>query len=186
MVAQNDDVVQDVIAAIQAAGLRPAEDILVTGADGTSLGAKSIREGRQLAISANSPAYAGDPDRANLRRDPWLGAARLGTAAELALADGDGGECRGLYRPLCRDEGAEPFDYRRISKVLHPEDRDPQAEVFPLDIDKAWEGIDRPEGWEHPEAYTKARDGGEWEVVRQEYADRYRIKFDGPSPNRKA
>ena len=75
-----------------------------------------------------------------------------------------------------------PFDYRKISKVLHPNDWDPQAEVFPMDIDLEWGGIPKPEGWAYPEAYVKARNSGEAEAVRKEYADHYKIKFFGPSP----
>jgi hypothetical protein len=34
-----------------------------------------------------------------------------------------------------------PFDNRKRSKVLHPSDWDPQADISPLDIDLEWAGI---------------------------------------------
>lgn len=187
VVAQNDDVAQGVIAAIQAAGLRPGEDILVVGADGTSLGAQSIRDGKQLATSGNSPAYAaailtgriydvshGWVPRASERLLNWRS---LTVTAE---------NVEGYIERYVDNKGIEPFDYRKISKVLHPEDWDPQAEVFPLDVDKAWAGIDRPKGWDYPVAYAEARAGGEWQAVRDDYASHYKIRFEGPSPNKPA
>ena len=48
-----------------------------------------------------------------------------------------------------------PFDYRRMSKVLHPTDWDPQAELFPMDIDLEWGGIPKPEGWKYPAEYKQ-------------------------------
>ena len=187
VVAQNDDVAQGAIAAIQAAGLRPGEDILVVGADGTSLGAQAIRDGKQLATSGNSPAYAaailtgriydvshGWVPRASERLLNWRS---LTVTAENVEA---------YIERYVDTNGLDPFDYRKISKVLHPDDWDPQAEVFPLDVDKAWAGVDRPEGWEYPAPYLAARDNGEWDQLRAEYADHYKIKFDGPSPHKAA
>ena len=70
--------------------------------------------------------------------------------------------------------------------MLHPDDWDPQADVFPLDIDHNWAGVPKPEGWDYPKPYTDARSNGEWEAVTAEYQEHYRIKFDGPSPNKQA
>ena len=78
------------------------------------------------------------------------------------------------------NDGVEPFDYKKMSKVEHPDDWDPQAELFPMDIDLEWGGIPKPDGWEYPEAYVTARESGD--AVRKEYADHYKIDFFGPSP----
>ncbi|MDQ0475298.1 sugar ABC transporter substrate-binding protein [Labrys wisconsinensis] len=184
VVAQNDDVAQGVIAALNAAGLRPGEDVLVVGADGTSLGAKSIDKGTQLATSANSPAYAaalfaariydvthGWQPRAPERLLNW----RSLTATKANIS--------GYLARFVDNKGVKPFDYRKLSKVLHPSDWDPQADVYPIDIDKHWAGIPKPDGWTYPKEYTAARANGEFERVKAEYADHYKIKFEGPSPN---
>jgi hypothetical protein len=55
-----------------------------------------------------------------------------------------------------------------------------------MDIDLEWGGIPKPDGWIYPAAYTKARESGESEAVRKEYADHYKIDFFGPSPMKKA
>jgi hypothetical protein len=79
-----------------------------------------------------------------------------------------------------------PFDYRLMSKVEHPDDWDPQAEVFPMDIDVEWGGIEKPEGWDYPKEYVAARENGEADAVREEYAAHYKIDFFGPSPMKKS
>jgi hypothetical protein len=58
------------------------------------------------------------------------------------------------------NEGVEPFDYRLMSKVLHPADWDPQADVVPLDIDAEWAGIPKPQEWTYPKAYLEAKANG--------------------------
>jgi hypothetical protein len=70
--------------------------------------------------------------------------------------------------------------------VLHPQDWDPQAEIVPLDIDHEWGQLPKPEGWSYPKEYLAARDNGEWDKVKAEYAEHYKIKFDGPSPLKQA
>ncbi|MBS7538800.1 sugar ABC transporter substrate-binding protein [Ancylobacter lacus] len=187
IVAQNDDVGQGVIAALNAAGLRPGEDVLVVAADGTSLGAKAIAAGTQLATSGNSPAYAAALFAARIYdvTHGWQPRAseRLLNWRSLTITKDNVG---GYIERYVDNGGIEPFDYRRVSKVLYPDSWDPQAEIFPLDIDKAWAGIPKPEGWTYPKAYLDAKTNGEWEAVTQEYRDHYKIRFDGPSPNKKA
>ncbi len=187
IVAQNDDIAQGVLASLRARGIKAGEEVLVVGADGTSEAVKAIAGGLQLATSANAPAYA----------------AALFTAVLYDVAHGWTPRVpeRALnwrYLILTRDNVAahrkrfvdngevEPFDYRKLSKVLHPQDWDPQADVYPLDFEKEWTGIPKPGSYTLPEAYEKSKASGEFDKVRAEYADHYKIKFDGPSPNAKA
>ena len=60
-----------------------------------------------------------------------------------------------------------PFDYKKLSKTEHPNDWDPQAEVFPMDIDLEWGGIPKPAGWNYPAEYTKSRESGEAKGARR-------------------
>jgi ABC-type sugar transport system substrate-binding protein len=183
VVAQNDDVAQGVIAALRAAGIVPGRDVFVVGADGTSNAARAIESGQQLATSANSPAYVaglftariydvthGWVPRASERLQYWRS---ITTTKDNVSA---------YLERYVDNKGVEPFDYRKISKVLHPTDWDPQAEITPLDIDHEWGPVAKPEGWIYPKAYLEAKNNGEWEKVKAEYAEHYKIKFDGPSP----
>ena len=183
VVAQNDDVADGCIAALRAAGFRPGEDVFVSGADGTTGGAEMIKQGRLLCTSANVPQFMGGllttrlydvmhgwaptaPERMMSWRSVTMTADNVDGYLERYVDGGD----------------VPPFDYARMSKVLHPEDWDPQAELFPMDIDLEWGGIDKPDGWEYPAAYVEARENGEAERIRQLYADHYKIDLFGPSP----
>lgn len=187
VVAQNDDVAQGALGAIRAAGLKPGEDVFVVGADGTALGAKSIAQGHQLATSANSPAYVAGLFAARIYdvTHGWTPKAseRLLNWRSLTTTKAN---VAGYIERFVDNDGVDPFDYRRLSRVLRPDDWDPQVELYPLDIEKHWDGIPRPAGWTAPKPYADAWSNGEAEAVKAEYAARYKIKFDGPSPNRKA
>jgi ABC-type sugar transport system substrate-binding protein len=183
VVAQNDDVAQGVIAALRSAGLQPGVDVLVVGADGTTEGARAIKQGEQVATSANIPAYQaalfttrlydvlnGWRPRASERMLYWRSI--ITTKANVDP-----------YLARYVDNGdVQPFNYRLMSKVLHPHDWDPQGELFPLDIDEEWTGFAKPKGWTYPKEYLAAKQNGEWDAVRAEYASHYKIKFFDPSP----
>jgi hypothetical protein len=187
IVAQNDDVAQGVIAALRAAGLQAGKDVLVVGADGTSEGANAIKNGQQLATSANVPAYFGALFTARLYDvlHGWKPRATERLLYWRSVTTTQANVDTYLSRYV-DNNGVDPFDYRLLSKVLHPTDWDPQAEVFPLDIDAEWAGIPKPEGWTYPKAYSEAKANGEWEAVAKEYKDHYKIPFFGPSPNKRS
>jgi hypothetical protein len=187
VIAQNDDVADGCIAALRAAGMRPGEDVFLSGADGTTGGAEMIEQGRLLATSANVPQYMGALLTARLY-DVMHGwrprdAERLMNWRSVTMTNDN----VNVYLERYVDNGdVEPFDYRLMSKVEHPDDWDPQAEVFPMDIDLEWGGIPKPEGWDYPKEYVSARENGEAEAVRQEYAEHYKTDFFGPSPMKKS
>lgn len=186
VIAQNDDVADGCIAALRAAGMRPGKDVFLCGADGTTRGAEAIKDGALLATSANVPAYMGGllatrlydvihgwRPRASERMMNWRSVTMTKVNVDAYL------------RRYVNNDGVEPFDYRKMSKVVHPKDWDPQAELFPMDIDLEWGGIPKPQGWTYPAPYLRARESGEAKAVREEYAAHYKIKFFGPSPMKK-
>ncbi len=183
VIAQNDDVADGCMAAQRAAGMRPGEDVFLCGADGTTGGAEAIQQGRLLATSANVPAYMGALLSTRLYDvlNGWKprDAERLMNWRSVTMTKAN---VQAYLDRYVNNGEVAPFDYKRMSKVLHPNDWDPQAEVFPMDIDLEWGGIPQPEGWQYPEAYVKARDGGEAQAVKEEYAAHYKIDFFGPSP----
>jgi hypothetical protein len=185
VIAQNDDVADGCIAALRAAGRTPGQDVFISGADGTTGGAQSIKSGKLLTTSANVPQYMGAlltarlydvlhgwKPRASERLLNWRSVTMTSANVDAYLA-----------RYV---DGADPwFDYKKMSKVEHPDDWDPQAEVFPMDIDVEWGGIDKPAGWDYPKEYTEARQNGEAEKVKAEYKAHYKIDLFGPSPMKK-
>ncbi len=183
VIAQNDDVADGCIAAIRAAGMRPGEDVFLSGADGTTGGAEMIKQGQLLATSANVPQYMGAlltsrlydvmrgwRPRAAERMMSWRSIAMTRDNVDVYLAR------------YVNNGDTPPFDYKRLSKVEHPDDWDPQAELFPMDLDLEWGGIPKPDGWDYPAEYTKSREDGEAEAVAKEYAEHYKIQMFGPAP----
>lgn len=184
IVAQNDDQAQGVIAALRSAGLRAGQDVLVVGADGTAEGARAVKSGLQLATSANGPAFQAGLFTARLYDvlNGWKprAAERMLNWHSVITTEKN----VDVYLKRYVDNGeVKPFDYRRMSKVAHPADWDPQNRITPLDIDVEWAGLKKPNGWEYPKPYLEAKANGEWEAVAQDYADHYKIPFFGPSPN---
>lgn len=183
VVAQNDDIADGCIAALRAANLKPGQDVFVSGADGTSLGAEMIKKGQLAATSANVPQYMGALLTTRLYdvMNGWKPRAseRMMNWRSVTMTKDNVGKYLARY---VEAKDVAPFDYKRMSKVLHPTDWDPQAELFPMDVDLEWGGISKPEGWLYPQDYTKARESGEAEAVRKEYADHYKIDFFGASP----
>ena len=184
VVAQNDDVADGCIAALRAAGMRPGEDVFICGADGTSGGADMIKRGQLLATSANVPQYMGAllttrlydvlngwRPKASERMMNWRSVAMTKDNVDIYL------------ERYVNNGDVEPFDYKRMSKVLHPDDWDPQAELFPMDIELEWGGIEKPAGWEIPKAYIESRESGEAEATAKQYAEHYKTPMFGPSPN---
>ncbi len=187
IVAQNDDIAQGVLASLRARGIRAGQDVFVVGADGTSAGVKAIIDGTQVATSANSPAYPAALFTSRIYdvTHGWVPKAseRVLNWRSLNLTSDN----VDTHRQRFVDNGdVAPFDYKLLSKVLHPNDWDPQADVYPIDLEREWTGIPKPAGYALPNAYTDARTNGEFEAVKAEYADHYKIKFDGPSPNAKS
>jgi ABC-type sugar transport system substrate-binding protein len=184
VVGQNDDVATGVLAALNEAGRKPGEDVFVSGADGTTAGVRAIRNGRIVATSANVPAYLGALLTARLY-DVLHGykpkdAERLLYWRSVTTTKSNVDTYIARY---VDNNGIEPFDYARISKVAHPQDWDAQAEVFPLDIESEWAGIPKPNGWTAPARYVAAWNNGEAAAVKADYAAHYKIDFAGPSPN---
>jgi len=186
VVAQNDDIADGCIAALHAAGLKPGMDVFVSGADGTSLGAQMIKDGHLVATSANVPQYMGAlltgrlydvmngwKPRASERMMNWRSVTMTKDNVDVYLAR------------YVNNTNVPPFDYKLMSKVDHPKDWDPQAELFPMDINLEWGGIPKPNGWKYPDEYINAQKNGESETVRKEYADHYKYRLFGPSPLQK-
>lgn len=181
IVAQNDSVAAGVLAALRGAGLRAGEDVLVVGADGTSEGVNGIADGLMVSTSANSPAFMGAFFTAHLYDmvngwEPRLAERMLYWRSVTLTADN-----LTSYKKRYVDNGdIAPFDYRKMSKVLHPDDWDPQNEIFPMDIDHEFKGIEKPANYEYPAGYIEAKT--QWEEVTADYAAHYKTPFMGPSP----
>lgn len=183
VIAQNDDIATGVVAAIHATGRTPGKDILVTGADGTALAARRIKDGSQLATTGNVPAYAAYLLETRLY-DVLHGwqpndAERLLQWQSIILTR------RNVDAYLARyvDGKKPPFSAQLLSRVLHPRDWDPQFLLYPIDdLEILWGGNKKPAGYAPPPAFTHALQSGLFARVAAEYKTHYRHDVLGPSP----
>jgi hypothetical protein len=131
-VAQNDDVALGILAALRNAGLEPGKDVDVVSTDGTGEGARLVERGHILITCANPGTFAGvfftsriydvthrwrpkDTERLLTWRSIHIDASNVDA-----------------YIPRHVENGSKPpFDYRLMSKVLHPKDWDPQRRSTP-------------------------------------------------------
>jgi len=69
---------------------------------------------------------------------------------------------------------ASPYDFLKMSKVLHPDDWNPQNLLIPLVPEDhwTWRG-EKPADYELPKQYVEAKEKGEFERVAKLYADRF-------------
>jgi ABC-type sugar transport system substrate-binding protein len=182
VVAQNDDEATGVVAALNAAGKKPGQDIFVMGADGTNLAAKRIKDGTQLVTTANVPKYGGYLQVVRLFdvQNGWKpsdGERMLQWRSVILTKDNVDPY---LARYVNGDK--PPFNAELMSKVKHPDDWDPQFLTYPMDLDILWTDIPKPGGWKYPEAYQKAKQSGEFEKVAKLYKEHYKADVLGPSP----
>ena len=186
--AANDEEAQGAISVLKGLGLQPGEDVLIASAgDGNPEAAQAIKRGYLLCTAANVPQFMGAmmatriydvmngwqpraPERMMMWGSRMMTKANVDQYLERYVNNGD----------------VAPFNYRLMSKVLHPHDWDPQDLLTPLDMDTEWGGIPKPDHYKYPQEYLDAKKNGEMEKVAAEYKEHYKIDMFGPSPNKKA
>ena len=186
--AANDEEAQGAIAVLKALGLEAGKDVIIASAgDGNPEAAESIKKGLLLCTAANVPQFMGammatriydvmNGWRPRAAERMMLWGSRMMTAENVDVY---------LERYVNNGDVA-PFDYKKMSKVHHPKDWDPQDLLTPLDVDVEWNGIEKPANYQYPKEYLDSRKNGEAEKVAAEYKDHYKIDMFGPSPNKKA
>jgi ribose transport system substrate-binding protein len=172
--SQNDSIGLGVVQALDEAGL----NVPVVGHDGNADNLNMIEEGRYLATISYMPQY--QAGYALVRAFdviqgfvPSPVERMMYTGGTLVTKDNVGA----LKTFLAGDNGKLPFDWRKMSHTLHPDDWDPQNIVWPADVEDMWAPFDKPEGYSLPSAYLDAVSAGDLDKVRNEYADHYQSKL---------
>ncbi len=73
------------------------------------------------------------------------------------------------YQQLVYKNDKLPFDYEMWSRVLHPEDWDPQNALAPMDPEVYWAQTPKPAGYSLPAPYAQAMSDGSFDAVTAEY-----------------
>ncbi|HET6609468.1 MAG TPA: sugar ABC transporter substrate-binding protein [Rhodopila sp.] len=186
--AANDEEAQGAIAVLKSLGLQPGEDVLIASAgDGNPEAAQAIKHGYLLCTAANVPQFMGAMMATRIYdvMNGWRP-----TAPERMMLWGSKIMTKTnvdqYIERYVNNNGVAPFNYRLMSKVLHPNDWDPQDLLTPLDMDAEWGRIPKPANYQYPQAYLDAKKNGEMEKIAAEYKAHYKIDMFGPSPNKPA
>jgi ribose transport system substrate-binding protein len=169
---QNDDSAIGALAALEEAGL----DIPIFGMDAVAEARDLITEGRLTTsnivfaswVGGNNVVSVFDAVNGFIRTPPerfmeWISPPLTVDGAAPAKKVSD-------YKDKINE-----FDWELMSRVLHPQDWDPQNELHPRDPDEIWSTRDRPTGWKNPLAGSIA--SGEFDRVDQLYQDHYNLKI---------
>jgi ABC-type sugar transport system substrate-binding protein len=176
VIANNDDMAIGCLAALQATGNTGAP---INGVDGTNRMVEAIAAGKAVATGANVPAYFPAFHLARLYDVTHGWTARAGErmmnwkAITLTKANVGAYIARYVDNAPPKNTSKAPFNYKLMSKVLHPTDWDMQAEVYPMDIDVQWEGVPKPSGYKVNTEYLAGKK--EWPEITTEYAAHYKI-----------
>lgn len=171
--AQNDSEAIGVMQAAEDAGLK----IPIVGVDGNAETIKLIKEGRILATVGNLPEWLAGYAmvRAYDIANGWKPSPTeemMYTGAVIITANNVA-----AYQKVFNG-GKLPYDWRKMSHVLHPSDWDPQNRVWPMDVATVWQRTKtpRPAAYQLPLAYQDALKKHEDQSVRAQYEEHYKQK----------
>jgi ABC-type sugar transport system, periplasmic component len=170
---QNDSVGIGAMQALEDAGL---SGIPVVGLDGNAETMDLIKEGRFFATMSFTPAWQAGyalvraydvahgwkPDVCE--RMMYMGAALITSDNVDAYTDFLKGD-------------KLPFDWKKMSRTLNPDDWDPQNYVWPIDAGQLWRTADKPAGYELPAEYTAAIEAGCVDKLKAEYDAHYKARI---------
>ncbi|MFM0133058.1 sugar ABC transporter substrate-binding protein [Paraburkholderia sediminicola] len=172
--AENDSEAIGVLQACEEAGLK----VPVIGFDGNVETMKLIKEGRILATISSLPAWQSGYamvwayDVAHGWK-PSPTESMMYTGAVLITSNN-----AAAYQKVFSGDKL-PYDWRKMSHVLHPNDWDPQNSVWPMDPVTIWgyAKTPKPAGYQLPAAYQNAVRNHDDQKIHAQYADHYKQKL---------
>lgn len=171
--AQNDDSAIAVVNALEKRGIKA----LVAGTDAISEFVAMIEQGRAFGTWAHHGGWIGA--WSTVRVFDALNGVKLTTPERMMYFQGfniDTPEAARAYNELMYKKQPFPFDYEKMSRVLHPQDWDPQNLLTPIHPEQywAWRAKDKPAGYTLPGAYAAAQSQGDFEKITRLYADHFK------------
>jgi ribose transport system substrate-binding protein len=170
---QNDDVGIGAMIACEEAGI----SVPIIGIDGNKETMEYIKQGRYYAVMSQHPGWHSGWSTV-IAYDAAHGW-KPSIAERMVQFDGTviTKENVDWYHDLMWGKEHLPFDWKKMSKVLHPNDWDLQNGVRPLDPRDLWAGMDKPAGYSLPKEYDYEKGYREdFERVKKLYEDHYKSK----------
>jgi ribose transport system substrate-binding protein len=168
--AQNDSMALGALSVLKERGLT---NVKVSGIDGLSEGLQEVAKGGQfVATQTSMPPYQAGFATVLLFDafsgwKPKLPERMLYTGSILATAKNAADIDKRIYQSK-----ELPFDWKKMSRTLSPDDWDPQNTILPIDPTVHWAAYDGKEKLNA--AYAPAISAGEFAAVTKLYADHYK------------
>ena len=169
---ENDDIALGVLSAIEEAG-RPL--IPIVGTDATPEFVSKIKEGKLLASCAIHPTWSGA--YAVARAFDIVNGFVASVPERMMFYGYDIIDEHNVDRYIERyvvGLNNLPYDFQKMSRVLHPDDWDPGNKLSPFDPEELWRDQPQPSGFKMPEDWLRAQRSGEIEQVTKTYADQHK------------
>jgi ribose transport system substrate-binding protein len=147
---------------------------LVSGCDAIHEMVALIADGRAFSTFAYGPAWLGA--YSTVAVFDYLNGWRPSVPERMMTFGGyimDTPAAAKKYQELV-DGPVSPYDFLKMSRVLNPNDWNPQNLLIPLPPEEHWSWrVKKPDGYELPAAYAEAQKNGEFERVTKLYAERF-------------
>lgn len=170
IICSNDEETLAAVASLQEHGKKA----LVTGFDGVPEVLDLIKQGRAFATFAQHPSWIGG--YSVVRIFDYLNGWKPTPLERMMFFGGfvvDTPASAGKYKQVMYGKTV-PYDFKKMSRVLHPNDWDPQDALAPIDLNGFWKSKAKPAGYKFPQAYSSAWAGGGAKKVAKLYASHFK------------
>ena len=170
IIVSNDDSAVAVVNALEQRNIKA----LVSGCDAIPDMVSMIADGRAFNTYAYGPAWLGA--YSTVLVFDYINGWRPSVPERMMIFGGyilDTAAAAKKYEELSADS-ASTYDFLKMSKVLHPNDWNPQNLLIPLIPEEhwGWRGA-KPASYQLPKEYADAKAKGEFERVAKLYAERF-------------
>jgi ABC-type sugar transport system substrate-binding protein len=173
---QNDDVAIGAMIACEEAGI----NVPITGIDGNKETMEYVKQGRIFAIMSQHPGWHSgwSTVMAYDAAHGW----KPSIVERILQFDGTiiTKENVDWYYDYMWGKDKLQFDWKKMSRVLHPKDWDVQNRVWPLDPREFFADLPKPEGFSLPKAYGEGYKK-DFDRVKKMYNEHYKSKALHPS-----
>ena len=170
IIVSNDDSAIAVVSALEQRGLKA----LVSGCDAIPEMVDLVADSRAFSTFAYGPAWLGAYSTVVVF--DYINGWRPSVPERMMIFGGyilDTPEAAQKYKTLVDGE-TSPYDFLKMSKVLHPDDWNPQNLLVPMPPAEHWDWrVPKPENYALPAEYEEAMANGEFDRVTKLYADRF-------------
>lgn len=170
IIVSNDDSAIAVVGALEQRGMKA----IVSGCDAIPEMVALVAQGRAFSTFAYGPSWLGA--YSTVAVFDYINGWRPSVPERMMIFGGyilDTPEAAKKYQEVV-DGPKTPYDFLKMSRVLNPDDWNPQNLLIPIPPEEHWSWRSKkPDNYELPAEYAEARKKGEFERVTELYAKHF-------------